>query len=79
MKYRFRYTATKALDLCIEANNSAEALRFAENYTTACFYDNTDGLLMVDHSLKIVPKDDKPPYDMGFYRPDEIVRELSAL
>ena len=79
MKYRFRYTAIKALDLCIEANNSAEALQFAENYTAARFCDSTDDLLMVDHSLKLVPKDDKPPYDMGFYRPDEIVRELSAL
>ncbi len=79
MKYRFRYVATKALDLCVEANNSTEALQFAENYTAARFYDSTDGLLMIDHVLKIVPKDDKSPYDMGFYRPDEIVRELSAL
>ncbi|MBP5510006.1 MAG: hypothetical protein J6Z49_03740 [Kiritimatiellae bacterium] len=79
MKYRFRYTVTKALDLCIEANNSAEALRFAENYTSMRFCDNTDDLLTIDHSLKVVPEDDKSPYDMGFYRPDETVRELSAL
>lgn len=75
-EYRFRFTLTKALDFCVQAKSETEALHFIENYTAARFSDNVEGLLTINHDIKAVSNDDKLPYDMVFYRPDEIVRNL---
>ena len=77
-EYRFRFTVTKALDFCVEAKSETEALRFIENYTASRFSDNVEDLLTINHDIRAVSNDSNLPYDMVFYRPDEIVRNLEV-
>ncbi len=77
-KFRFRFTLTSAIDFDVEASDRDEAERYLRNRVEYYYVDHPGELKVIDRSIVSIDCSDNLPYDMKFYRPEEVVRELAV-